>query len=204
MTRTIGLTGGIACGKSTVAALLRERGVPVLDLDQVARDVVAPGQPALAEIAARWPAVVGPDGLDRKALGRIITADGEAKRALEAITHPRIWEQMEAWITTQTAPCVIEAALMVETGSYRRYDALIVVSCQRETQLARLMTRNGISRAEAETWLAAQMPVSEKEKVATAVVRNDGPPEALREAVERVWGAVGQSPSQEAEHTSRV
>ncbi len=194
MIRTVGLTGGIACGKSTVAELLRAQGVPVLDLDQVAREVVAPGEPALAEIAACWPEVVGPAGLDRKALGRIITADPEARRTLEAITHPRIWERMEAWIAAQSGTCVIEAALMVETGSYRRYDALLVVSCPRETQLARLMARNAIDRAEAETWLATQMPVSEKEKVATAVVHNDGDRAALAAEVVRAWATVGTPP----------
>lgn len=190
MTRTVGLTGGIACGKSTVAGLLRAQGVPVLDLDQVAREVVAPGEPALAEIAARWPQVVGAAGLDRAALGRVITADSEARRTLEAITHPRIWARMETWITAQTRTCVVEAALMVETGSYRRYDALLVVSCRPEIQLARLMARNGIGPAEAGAWLAAQMPVAEKEKVATVVIPNNGDLAALRAEVHRAWAAV--------------
>ena len=129
MVKTIGLTGGIACGKSTVAAILRDRGVPVLDLDQVARQIVEPGQPALAEIAARWPEVVAEGRLDRRALGAKIVQDPAAKKELESITHPRIWLQMEQWIAAQTAPAVvIEAALMVETGSYLRYDRLIVVS----------------------------------------------------------------------------
>jgi len=189
--RTVGLTGGIACGKSTVAELLRARGVPVLDLDQVARAVVAPGEPALAEIAARWPEVVSAGGLDRTGLGRVITADPEARRDLEAITHPRIWERMERWIAETPAPVgVIEAALMVETGSWRRYDALLVVSCARETQLTRLMARNAIERPEAERWLAAQMPVAEKEKLATAVIRNDGDLAALAAEVDRAWARV--------------
>ena len=134
--------------------------MPVLDLDQTAREVVEPGQPALAEIAERWPEVVSVSGLDRKAMGRIVTADPQAKKALEAITHPRIWEVMEAWIARNSGTVVVEAALMVETGSYRRYDALLVVTCMRETQLGRLMLRNGITQVEAEKWLAAQMPIS--------------------------------------------
>ena len=99
--KTIGLTGGIACGKSTVAALLRGLGVPVLDLDVVARSVVEPGQPALVEIAAQWPDVVVEGALDRKALGARIVGDAEARKALEAITHPRIWERMELWFAEQ-------------------------------------------------------------------------------------------------------
>ena len=101
--KTIGLTGGIACGKSTVADILRDRGVPVLDLDLVAREIVAPGQPALAEIAAAWPSVVSDGALDRKALGAVIVADPDARHRLEAMTHPRIWERMEAWIAERAA-----------------------------------------------------------------------------------------------------
>ena len=188
---TIGLTGGIACGKSTVATLLRARGVPVLDLDQVARDVVAPGEPALAEIAARWPSVVTDGQLDRKALGRIVVAAPEERRALETLTHPRIWARMEAWLAARRAEgnpaAVVEAALMVETGSWRRYDALLVVSARPEVQLARLMGREGLPREAAERWLATQMPMVEKERVATAVIHNDDGPEALSAEVERVW-----------------
>lgn len=189
---TIGLTGGIACGKSTVARLLQARGVPVLDLDQVARDVVAPGEPALAEIAARWPSVVRDGQLDRKALGAIIVADKDAKRALELITHPRIWVRSEDWLAAQAQAghpvAVIEAALMVETGSYQRYDKLLVVSAAPEVQRARLASREGYDPATVERWIAAQMPLSEKEKLANAVIRNDGDEAALRAEVERVWG----------------
>ena len=188
---TVGLTGGIACGKSTVAAILRERGVPVLDLDQVARDVVAPGTPALAEIVARWPAVVRNGALDRKALGAIVFADPEARRALEAITHPRVWEASERWLAERRAEghptAVVEAALMVETGSWRRYDHLIVVSCAPEVQLARVMARDGLSRAEADARVRAQMPMAEKERVATMVVRNDAGVAALAAEVARAW-----------------
>lgn len=188
---TVGLTGGIACGKSTVAKLLRARGVPVLDLDQVARDVVAPGTPGLAEIAARWPSVVQGGALDRKALGAIVFADAEARRTLEAITHPRIWATMEAWLAARAAEghatAVVEAALMVETGSWRRYDKLVVVSCAPEVQLARVMARDGLSTAEAQARLDAQMPMAEKERVANAVVRNDDGTEALGDEVSRTW-----------------
>lgn len=189
--RTVGLTGGIACGKSTVARLLRARGVPVLDLDAVARDVVAPGTPGLAEIAARWPGVVREGQLDRKALGAVVVGDTEARRALEAITHPRIWARMEDWLAEQAAAgapvAVVEAALMVETGSYRRYDRLVVVSASPETQLARLRAREAIDAELAARWIAAQLPLAEKERVADLVIHNDGTEAELASAVDRAW-----------------
>ena len=191
---TVGLTGGIACGKSTVAALLRAQGIPVLDLDQVARDVVAPGTPALAEIAARWPSVVHAGVLDRKALGAIVFGDPDARRTLEAMTHPRVWEASERWLAERAAEghpaAVVEAALMVETGSWRRYDRLIVVSCAPEVQVARVRARDGLTEAQARARIAAQLPMAEKERVATAVVRNDAGADALGVEVARVWEAL--------------
>lgn len=188
---TVGLTGGIACGKSTVAGLLRERGVPVLDLDAVAREVVEPGQPALAAIATRWPEVIRDGRLDRKALGAQVVADPAARRELEAITHPAIWTAAERWLAAQTAPAVVvEAALMVETGSWRRYDKLLVVTCSAEVQRRRLQAREGYDAATAERWLAAQLPLVEKERLATAVIRNDGELEALRSATEAAWAGL--------------
>lgn len=189
---TIGLTGGIACGKSTVAAILRARDVPVLDLDVVAREVVAPGEPALDEIAARWPEVVRDGQLDRKALGAVVVGDPDARRALEAITHPRIWARMEAWIAAQTAPAVvIEAALMVETGSWRRYDQLVVVSCAPAVQRARLAAREGYDSATVQRWLDAQMPLAEKEKLARVVIHNDADRAALEQQVDDAWRTLG-------------
>ncbi len=185
---TVGLTGGIACGKSTVAARLAEAGVPVLDLDRVSREVVAPGTDGLAEIARRWPAVVRDGALDRKALGALVVADPAARRELEAITHPRIWAAMEAWLAAQTAPAVVvEAALMVETGSWRRYDKLLVVTCAPDIQRRRLAAREGYDADTVEKWLAAQLPLAEKERLASAVIRNDGGPEQLAEAIQKAW-----------------
>lgn len=188
--KTIGLTGGIACGKSTVAALLRARGVPVIDADQVSREVVAPPSPALDEIAARFgPEVIRADGtLDRKALGAKVVGDPAARRDLEAITHPRIRAAIDAALARLAAEghpmAAVEAALMVETGSYRIYDALLVVSASPEVQLRRLMSREGLDEAAARAWLATQLPLSEKEKVATAVIINDGDPDALPAALD--------------------
>lgn len=192
--RTVGLTGGIACGKSTVADLLRARGVAVLDLDRVARDVVEPGEPALMEIAARWPSVVVGGALDRKALGALVMADPDARRALEGVTHPRIWERMERWLAEQEAAgapvAVVEAALMVETGSYTRYDTLLVVSCAPEVQRARLAAREGYDPATVERWLAAQMPLAAKEAVADVVIHNDTSRDALASRTAAAWNEI--------------
>lgn len=191
--KTIGLTGGIACGKSTVAALLRERGVAVVDADQVSRDVVAPGSDGLAAVVARFgDGVLLPDGaLDRAQLRAIVSADPEARRALEAITHPRIREGVMGWLMAQAqggAPvAVVEAALLVETGGYKLYNALLVVACQPETQLSRLMARDGMDEAAARQWLAAQLPVAEKVAVADAVIWNDGAVGDLPAAVDAAW-----------------
>lgn len=194
--KTVGLTGGIACGKSTVAGLLRAAGLPVIDADQVSRDVVAPGAPALAEIAARFgPGVLRADGsLDRKALGALVVSDGAARADLEAITHPRIREAIAgalAELSQAGQPvAVVEAALMVETGSWRLYDALLVVAAHRPVQLARLMAREGLDEAAAARWIDTQLPVEEKVRRATAVIWNDDGPEALAEATARAWGQI--------------
>lgn len=195
--KVIGLTGGIATGKSTVARLLREaHGVPVIDADQVARDVVAPGTPGLAAVIARFgPEILRDDGaLDRPKLRAIVIHDPEARRDLEAITHPAIRVAIGtqlAELAAQGVPAaVVEAALMVETGSHRLYDALIVVSCSEPTQLRRLVERDGQSEADARALIATQLPLAEKERVATVVVRNEGDLDALRHEVARAWAVV--------------
>lgn len=196
--KRVGLTGGIASGKSTVAELLRAKHVPVVDADQVSREVVAPGQPALAQIAARFgAAVLNPDGsLDRKALGARVVADAEARRALEAITHPAIRAAVSAvldrWEAAGYPVAVVEASLMVETGSWRAYDAVLVVAASPETQRLRLQAREGYDAATAERWLAAQLPLEEKLKVATAVIWNDAHPDRLPAALDLAWGAICQ------------
>ncbi len=178
---SVGLTGNIASGKSTVARLLAEHhSVPVIDADQVARAVVEPGTPGLAAIEARFgPGVIDADGrLDRDALGAIIRADADARRELEALTHPAIYAAIDAWLQQQRGAgatiAVVEAALIVETGQQDRYDRLLVVSCSPERQIQRVMARNGIPRADAEAWLGTQLPAAAKERVADRVIRNDG------------------------------
>jgi len=182
--RLVGLTGGIATGKTTFAAALRAQGLPVVDADELARRVVAPGAPALAAIAEAFgPAVLGPDGaLDRKALGRLVFADAGARRRLEAITHPAIRRAMEAETARLAAAghdlVVYDSPLLYEAGLEGAVSLVVVVYAPREAQLARLQARDGLSRAEAEARLAAQLPIEEKAGRADAVVDNadDGRP----------------------------
>ena len=129
MVKLVGLTGGIGAGKSTVAGVLRAAGIPVIDADLLAREVVEPGRPAHAEIARAWPQVLGPDGrVDRQQLGAIVFADPASQARLEAITHPRIRERVAAERAALDAAgqrlAVLEAALLVETGFYRQLDGL--------------------------------------------------------------------------------
>jgi dephospho-CoA kinase len=193
--RLIGLTGGIGSGKSTVGALIRARGIPVLDADQFAREVVAPGTPALAEIAAAWPDVLRADGtLDRKALGAKVFADPAARDRLQAITHPRIHARLQEEARALAAAghrlAFYEASLLVETGRHREFDGLVVVSASEEQQLARTMARDGLSRAGAEARLRAQMPLEAKRREATHVIDNGGSLEDTRAQVDALLAAL--------------
>jgi dephospho-CoA kinase len=196
VTRVIGLTGGIASGKSSVAAVLRELGYPVIDADALARQVVEPGSPALADIVARFgPEVVDATGrLDRKRLGEIVFADAAARADLNRITHPRIAAAGQAEIARHTAagaPLVFyEAALLVENGLQRAFDGLVVVAVSPEIQLARLIARDGLSRAEAEARLAAQLPLAAKLAAATHVIDNSEGPADTRAQVEALVRAL--------------
>lgn len=194
--RVIGLTGGIASGKSTVAAMLRELGAPVVDADELARRVVEPGSAGLAAIVEYFgPQVLDAAGaLDRKQLGARVFADPEARAALNAITHPRIAELSQREIARHAgagAPVVIyEAALIVENGLQRGLDGLIVVSVPVEVQLERLIARDGLGEDEARARLAAQLPLADKVAVADHVIDNAGTVEETRAQVARVWEAI--------------
>lgn len=191
--KVFGLTGGIATGKSTVSRLLQERGAVVVDADQVARQVVAAGSDGLAAVAAAFGTeVLTPDGsLDRRAMRDRVMSDPAARKTLEGITHPRIFAAMSARLQQLAADGTevagVEAALMVETGSYKMYPWLIVVSCAPETQVARAMARDDQTEDQARAVLAAQLPLADKEAVATWVIRNDGTLEALEQRVDQVW-----------------
>lgn len=185
MKKVYGLTGGIACGKSTVAAMLVERGASVIDADQLARDVVAPGTDGLAAVLERFGAhLLRDDGtLDRPALGRIVFGDEAARRDLEAILHPRIAEaSMGAIMAAQQDdgdPIFYDAALLVENDSWRHFAGLVVVACSPDTQVARLAHRDGLDASEARARLDAQLPIADKIAVADHVIDNDGPLDAL-------------------------
>jgi dephospho-CoA kinase len=198
--KLVGLTGGIGTGKSTVAQMIRDLGVPVLDADVLAREVVLPGQPAHAEIAAAWPDVIAPDGtIDRKKLGARIFGDPKARARLEAITHPRIQDAALAQAQALHAaghPLVFyEASLLVETGRHRdgTFQGLVVVTADEEQQLARTQARDGVSRAEAEARLAAQLPAEEKRRAATHVIDNSGDLASTRRQVEALLAELRRS-----------
>lgn len=190
--RVIGLTGGIATGKSTVTQMLRELGAHVLDADVIAREVVEPGQPALAEIAARFPGVIDEKGrLDRSKLGERIFSDENERRALNAILHPRIHQRFlekTAELARHGVEVVFyDAALLIENQLHRFMNGVLVVTAPREVQLSRLMWRNGLTREQAEARLASQLPLEEKRKHATWIIDNAGSLEETRSQVERVW-----------------
>jgi dephospho-CoA kinase len=190
--QVIGLSGGIASGKSAVADRLRELGAAIIDADQVAREVVEPGQPALSEISRRFPGVVGANGqLDRPALGERVFRDESDRRALNAILHPRIQQRVldktRALAAAGESLVFYEAPLIVENRIHERLDGLILVVVPPEVQLARLMARSGLSREQAEARLAAQLPLEEKRKHATWIVDNSGSPEQTRAQVDRLW-----------------
>lgn len=192
MPRLIGLTGGIASGKSTVGRLLAEQhGAVLIDADQVARQVVEPGQPALAALVeALGSGILTADGqLDRAAMRQRISEEPATRSTLEGITHPAIRDAMLGQVQRAFGRgaelVVVEAALLVETGSYKHYPELWVVSCSEATQLERLVGRDGMSEEAARKLIATQLPAKEKEAVATTVIRNDGSAEDLAQAVAR-------------------
>ena len=189
--RIWGLTGNIGSGKSTVGRMLTARGVPVVDADQVAREVVEPGRPALGEIASRFPGVLRPDGtLDRKALAARVFADRGERGALERIIHPRIAEEvatrMAALASAGHTTAVYEAALIVENGLQHGLDGLIVVTAPPEAQIARLRMRDNMSEEEVRARIAAQLSSTEKAKQATVVIENAGSEVELSAQVDRL------------------
>jgi len=174
---TVGLTGSIATGKSFVTEYLRELGAEVIDADQAARTVVEKGTPGLAAVVREFGTeVLAADGtLDRKKLGSIVFAD-EAKRSkLNSIIHPLVIGLQDEWLASvekrdRDAIAVVDAALMIESGGYKRFDKLIVVICEPLVQLARLLARDNLSENEARRRIDAQMPQDEKRKFANYVV----------------------------------
>lgn len=191
--RVIGLTGGIASGKSTVARMLEKLGAVIIDADQLAREVVMPGTPAYRAIVdAFGSGILNPDlTIDRRELGRLVFADAAARKRLEKITHPAIGMRAEerlAELRRAGLPAVFYmAALLVEAGVTSRVDEIWVVYVDRETQVARLMERDGYSREGALGRIAAQMPIEEKKKLGDVVIDNMGTPDETERQVKENW-----------------
>jgi len=176
----VGLTGGIACGKSQVLRRLASAGLPTIDLDLVAHEVMAPGGSAYEDVVAAF----GPDilkadeAIDRKALGGLVFRDEEARRRLNALVHPRVWNEearrVAQWSQAGAVAVVTDAALLVESGHHLRFDRLAVVHCRPEEQIRRLRARDGIDDEAARARLRAQMPIEEKRRFAHFEVSTSG------------------------------
>ena len=194
MTIRVGLTGGIASGKSTVSSRLAQLGAIVVDADLLARAVVAPGTPGLAAVVEEFgEAVLTPDGhLDRPALGALVFADESRRRALEAILHPLIraaGAELEA-AAPQDAVVVHDIPLLTETGQADAFDAVVVVDVPVEVQVRRMMEQRGMSSADAEARVAAQASRDERLAIADFVIDNTGDLDALEARVDEVHDAL--------------
>src|SRR6266852_1918680 len=190
----VGLTGGIGAGKSTVASHLAELGAKVIDADRIGHQAYRPGSEGFARVVEAFgPGVVGADGaIDRRALGALVFADPAARARLNALVHPLIAAEVGRRIAAARAegfarPLVVEAAILLEAGWSPLVDRVWVVSTRRENAIARVMAARGMTRAEVERRLDAQMSDAERRRHADLVLENDGSPAALRAAVEAAW-----------------
>lgn len=187
--RVFGLTGNIGSGKSTVAAMLLDAGIPVLDADRISREVTAPGGRAYdAVVHAFGRGILRDDGsIDRKLLGEIVFSDSGSRERLEKITHPAIFEAMKEAIAgigrEGHRAVVVEAALIHESGKKGLFDAVISVTCDRETAISRLAARDGMTRSQAEARLRAQMDAGRKAGISDYAIDNSGDPEETRRQV---------------------
>jgi dephospho-CoA kinase len=196
----VGLTGSIAAGKSFVSGVLAELGCRVLDADETAREVVEPGSPGLREVVARFgDSVVKSDGtLDRPALGALVFADADKRATLNSILHPYIIarqdERLREWEALEPdGIAIVDAALMIESGGYKRFDKLIVVHCRPDVQIERLMTRDKLTRDEAERRIASQMPQEEKKKFADYLIDTSDGFEAARQSAIDVYAKLREA-----------
>ena len=186
----IGLTGNIACGKSTVGRLLVERGAEYVDADRLVHALMEPGTPENAAIVARFgPTVRGSDGrIDRRALGALVWTDPAALSDLEAILHPAVRAVVRRRLETTTAPViVVDAIKLIEGGLSREMDAVWVVTCPRAAQVRRLIETRGLTDAEALARIEAQSSQEEKVRHATVVIHNDGTLADLERQVDAAW-----------------
>jgi dephospho-CoA kinase len=198
----VGLTGGIATGKSTVAAMLRRRGAPVVDADALVHAAEQPGQPAYDDIVRRFGhGVLARDrSIDRAALGKLVFDDPDARRDLEAITHPRVRELIAREVAAAAAAgdpiVIIDIPLLFETGRADQFNGVLLVYAPAEVQMQRLRERSGLSEAEARKRLAAQLPIDEKRQRASWVIDNSGELSATEAAVARWWDEISSRDAQ--------
>ena len=197
--RIIRLTGGIASGKSTASAMLAQMGATVIDADALAREVVEPGSPALAEISRRFPGTVDADGrLDRAKLADRIFGQERERTALNAIVHPRVHEaflKRAGELAKQGLEVILyDAALLFENDLDQIMDGVILIAVPPEVQISRLMERNGLTQREAEDRIAAQMPLEEKARRARWVVNNSGDLSATRARLTKIWDEIRRAP----------
>lgn len=194
-TKVIGLTGGIATGKSTVSALLKQLGAAIVDADLVARQIVEPGGPAWQEIIAAFG--VGFLNLDktlnREKLGKLVFNDAQALEKLNQITHPKIVEeirqQIEGYKLIEVGPAllVIDAALLIEVKLHLLVEEVWLVTCSPQEQIARLMVRDKLSYQDALARIKSQMPIEEKKSYAQYIINNNGTLEETKKQVEELW-----------------
>jgi dephospho-CoA kinase len=183
---TVALTGGIASGKTLVSDEFSRLGVPVIDTDVIARQIVKPGQPALSEIKAVFGAeILSEDGhLKRKDLRTIIFADAGARGKLESILHPRIRQKVALKIAEVQSPyCILVIPLLAEHGAYPNIDRILVVDVESETQITRLMARDKSTRQQAEQALESQATRAQRLAIADEILENSGAPEVTRHAI---------------------
>ena len=189
----VGLTGSIAVGKSFVCGVFRELGCHVLDADKTAREVVRKGTPGLAKIVSEFGNdILAADGeLDRVKMASIVFADEKMRLLLNSIVHPLVFESQNEWLTAREAQdpkgiAIVDAALMIESGGYRRFEKLIVVWCEPEIQFERLMKRDGLSDADARKRIKAQMSQDEKKRFADFLIDTSGDFKSSREQCRQV------------------
>jgi len=190
---TVGLTGGLASGKSTVAEILERLGAEIFDCDAYVHELYAPGGAGAVDVGYLFGESVldGEGGVDRDALAAVVLPDPSKRARLEGAIHPLVRNGVERWLDTlgPRSIAVVEAALLVETGSWRNYDLLVVVWCSPEQQLERAVAR-GVPAERASKLLDAQMPLGEKVELAQIVIDNSGSQDALDAEVQRAWSEI--------------
>jgi dephospho-CoA kinase len=190
---TVGLTGGLASGKTTAVEILERLGAEVFDCDAYVHELYLPGAAGARDVGYLFGSDVldADGGVDRAGLARVVLSDPEKRKRLEGAIHPLVRDGVDRWLDTlaPSAIAVIEAALLVETGSWRRYDLLAVVWCPPDQQLDRAAAR-GVPAERARGLIAAQAPLEEKRGLAQIVIDNSGPPDALEPEVQRAWNEI--------------